>query len=132
MKAQVYNAILEIEGHANGKDADRYLRTLSDIRQSAINSHTVVDVITKDDTLSNDCRVKHFRYNYSCGDNCKHEPAPYGILRYFGVYVVLDGEGDKMPEAGDIYKPNPYSELTLCGFTILQPLDRRMELRKVN
>ena len=111
----VFSAILEIEGDKNPeKDARRYLSTLEQIRHSIIDGHSVIDVIgiyQGTDKDNGPCRVKHFRYNYLCKDGCDHKPAPYGILRYFGLSIVLDGDID----IGNIYKPDPYSELHLCG-----------------
>lgn len=109
----VFSAILEIEGHENPeKDARRYLSTIEQIRHSVIDGHSVIDVMV--DHQDRECRVKHFRYNYLCKDGCDHKPAPYGVLRYFGLSIVLDGDTD----IGNIYKPDPYSELHLCGKTL--------------
>jgi len=106
----VFSAILEIEAtQTKRKDAGRYERTLERIRHSIIEGHDVAGVIV--DANDDKCRVNHFRYNYLCKDGCDHKPSPYGVLRYFGLSIVLGGDID----IGGIYKPNQYAELSLCG-----------------
>lgn len=124
----IYSAILEIEGHANGglKDSRRYLNSIADLRQVKIQGHDIIGVIT---TSSDEpTKVKHFDFNYTCGNNCTHEPASYGVLRYFGLYLVVDvAEGARL--FGE-YQINSFSRLTVCGYE--KPFDgERKELKEL-
>lgn len=120
MTTKLYSAILEIEAHANGgkKDVDRFLFSIADIRQSTIAGCPVIAVLDKSEAVPAEVSVPHFGYNILCQNDCKHELASYGILRYFGVYLIMDCDQDIL---GNVYKPNSYSQLTICG--VEKPFD---------
>jgi len=116
---KLYHAILEIEGHPNGKDARRFLSTLEDIRRSSIEGNNVIAAINTQEDMQ-PTRVQHYGYNYKCEPNCPHESASYGILRYFGIELVIEGD----VAIGEVYKPNTYSRLDICGYDIPYTAER--------
>lgn len=127
-----YNTILEIEAHANGgrHDIDRFLKAIEDLRHSSINTHAVQDVITT--TNDEPMLVKHFGYDYKCKVACNHTLPPYGVKRYFGVSLVI--QGYNRPEAFHFlfgtYKINDFARIDICSYTSPYTGERK-ELQKI-
>ena len=115
MNTATYSVILEIEAHANGnhKDVQRHIKTLQDLRESQIYGHNVVAVITTN--LDQPANVKHFGYDYRCKAVCKHEPTPYGILRYFGTTLVITQPAEFGSDLFGTYQVNSIARVTICG-----------------
>jgi hypothetical protein len=121
-----YNAILEIKGDYRGRDGQRLLDVLNHLRKSTIEGKQI-EIIHHYDP-SEPCRVSHFRYSYLCKDVCPHELEPYGVNRYFGINLFVDGE---LSDIGMILKPTSDSELTICGHIV--PYDgERTDLTRAN
>ena len=88
--AAIYGAILEIAGHPNGKDERRYFNVLEQLRASQIGTYKVIGVIPSDEALE-PVTVPDFGHDYRC--QCGN-PEPWGVRRYFGIKLVIEGEPD--------------------------------------
>jgi len=117
-----YHAILEIEGHYRGKDGQRLIATLEDIQRSSIEGKDIIAIHYHEEPT----KVIHYGYNYLCRDHCQHEPASYGIYRYFNVTIIVDGE---LSNPFVKLQPNNYSRLEICGHDMPYTGERREMLK---
>lgn len=85
--------ILEIAGHYRGKDGQRKLEALADLREASINGQNVVAVI-HDSIDEEPTTIKHFDYDIRCALVCPHDPLPWGVKRYFGIHLIVAGDWD--------------------------------------
>lgn len=81
------NAILELEGHYRGKDADRYSRAIEELKRSNINGAPIV--YATHDFNEQPTTVPDFGHDYRC--RCEN-PLPHGVKRYFSVTLYVEGE----------------------------------------
>lgn len=120
--------ILEIAGHYRGKDGQRKLKALANLRESKINGHDVLAVIH--DSIDEEPKtVKHFGYDIRCANGCDHDPLPWGVKRYFGIHLIVSGDWD-IANYPLRYWVNPNAQIMVTGKVL--PFDgQRTELQAV-
>lgn len=120
MKMRIMLGILEIEGQANGRDFPRYQRAFRDLNRTQLDGVSVLHVHHCQHEACNPCKVPHFGHSALCGEPCCREAAPWGVLRYFGLELLVTGEVDmmKVPQA---YRINENSQFVPCG--VCQPFE---------
>lgn len=129
MKTVEAMAILEIEGQPNGKDGQRYLNVVAKLNNSSVNGSKILHIITQHD--DEPCRVKHYGYDFRCSNGCNHELASYGILRYFGVTLIIEHDPQNDANLFGTYQIDNNSHLIISGHTI--PEDHEYnELKKID
>ena len=124
------SAILEIAGHPNGKDRRRKLDTLADLRKAIINGHKVLSVIDVDYYNTEPTTIPHYGHDYRCINGCTHDPLPWGVKRYFGIYLVVSGDWDTDDPIR--YWINPNAQIVITGKLLpCNDDDQRHELVEV-
>ena len=108
--------VLEVAGHYRGKDAERKLQAIQDLKESSINGHDILAVID-DDANTEPITVKHWGYDYRCAKGCDHNPAPYGIKRHFGINLIVNGDWNMMTSPL-CFEINPYAQIAITGMVI--------------
>ncbi len=114
MKLNILSGILEIAAHAKGgkRDFDRLTRALAELDRKALDGANVLRVHCCQE--NEPCNVPHFGHSALCGEPCRHEPEAWGVLRYFGVELLIHGDVDLMnvPQA---YRVNDHAQFVPCG-----------------
>jgi len=123
----ILNVILECAGHYRGKDIQRKLAAIEDLRKSTLNGHDVLAVIVQQ--REQPTHTPHFGHDYRCASHCEHDPLPWGVKRYFGITLVVSGDWD-MVNYPLRYWVNSNCQIDVTG-EILPYEEKRRELREV-
>jgi hypothetical protein len=91
--AVLCHAIIEVATPANHDKGRRWLHVMSALRHSSFAGRRVLGVV--DWNREDPTHVPDFGHDYRC--QCPN-PEPWGVDRYFGVSVVLDGPNAKSAE----------------------------------
>jgi len=111
--ARLVYAILEIAVPANHGNGRRHLAPLDTLRHSSFGGHAVLGVVSE--ANEEPCHVPDFGHNCRC--KCEH-PEPWGVDRYFGLSLVLDGEPTLADICGPYWLQSGVSRVELCGLTV--------------
>jgi hypothetical protein len=96
-------AILELGGHVRGKDRERFTLAVNDLKASTIGDYPIMYVSTDSTTFENAGTVPDFGHDYRC--KCEN-PEPWGVRRYFGVTLYVEGSPSPDDLFGDYSIPN--------------------------
>jgi hypothetical protein len=111
--ARLVHVILEIATPHKGGGGRRYFAAIDDLRLSRFASCAVLGVVTEQ--VANDpTHVPDFGHDCKC--KCEN-PEPYGVDRYFGVSIVLDGN-PTVETLAAYWLRSGISRVELCGLTI--------------
>ena len=105
------HTVLEIALSHHGEALERFNKTIKTLREGSIKGHNVLVVSEKNmETVV----IPGFGHNYRCqAGNCLCDVQTYGVIRYFGVYVWVDGSPDI--SIFDTYKLGDYARIEICG-----------------
>ena len=119
--ARLVHTIVEIATD-KGETLPRFLRALDVLRCSRFSGHDVLGVACKN---AEAIHVPCFGHDYRC--QCE-TPEAWGVDRYFGVDVVLDG--DVTNDMLGTYELSIVVQVCLVGITI--PADEFVERRRLD